>query len=241
MEIINKVFLGDCQELLPHILERLDRKKVILVSDPPFNIKYHYNTYKDNLDEEEYYEALESVFGEDRCVLIHYPENLYKFSFQIGKFPEKIVSWVYNSNTPKQHRDIAFFGVSPDFNQVRQPYKNQTDKRIIKLMEEKNVGGGRLYDWWEIQQVKNVSNDKTKHPCQTPLEVMRRIIGILPKDSIIIDPFCGSGTTCLACKELGYKYIGIEIDEEYYQIALDRLNGVNANGQMSIFTDFDKV
>lgn len=107
--VLNKIILGDCQELLPHILENLDREKVILVSDPPFNVNYHYNTYKDNLDEEEYYEALESVFGEDKCVLIHYPEQLYKFSFQIGKFPNKVISWVYNSNTAKQHRDIAFF------------------------------------------------------------------------------------------------------------------------------------
>lgn len=54
--IINKIFLGDCQELLPHILEKVDREKVILVSDPPFNVNYHYNTYKDNLDEEKYYD-----------------------------------------------------------------------------------------------------------------------------------------------------------------------------------------
>lgn len=239
-DMINTIQLGDCQELLPHILEKLDRNKVILVSDPPFNIGYHYNSYKDNLDEEEYFEALESVFGEDKCVLIHYPEQLYKFSFQIGKFPNKIVSWVYNSNTPKQHRDIAFFGIEPNFSQVKQPYKNPKDKRVIELMK-KGHGGGNLYDWWEIQQVKNVSNDKTKHPCQMPLEVMKRIIGILPKDSIIIDPFCGSGTTCLACKELGINFIGIEIDEDYYKIAKDRLNGISPKGQTSIFTDFENI
>ena len=54
--ILNKIFLGDSIELLPHILEKVDREKVILVSDPPFNVNYHYNTYKDNLDEEEYFE-----------------------------------------------------------------------------------------------------------------------------------------------------------------------------------------
>ena len=69
-DMINTIQLGDSQELLPHILEKLDRNKVILVSDPPFNVGYHYNSYKDNLDEDEYFEVLESIFGEDKCVLI---------------------------------------------------------------------------------------------------------------------------------------------------------------------------
>ena len=236
-DIINTIQLGDCQQLLPHILECVDREKVILVSDPPFNIGYHYNTYKDKLNEEEYFEALESVFGEDKCVLIHYPEQLYKFSFQIGKFPNKIISWVYNSNTSKQHRDIAFFGVNPDFTKVKQPYKNPKDKRIIERLKN-GSGGGRLYDWWYINQVKNVSKEKTKHPCQMPLEVMKRIIGILPEDAIIIDPFAGSGTTLVACKQLGRKFIGIEFDEQYYEIAVNRINNENINEQTSIFTDF---
>ena len=56
-----------------------------------------------------------------------------------------------------------------------------------------------------------------------PLEVMKNIVGILPEDSIIVDPFMGSGTTGLACKELGRNFIGIELNEEYFNIAKDRL------------------
>lgn len=52
---------------------------------------------------------------------------------------------------------------------------------------------------------------------------MKNIVGILPEDSIIIDPFMGSGTTGLACKELGRNFIGIELNEEYFNIAKDRL------------------
>ena len=245
-EVTDKIYLGDCQELLPHILEKTDIKKVVMVSDPPFNINYHYNSYKDNLDEEEYFEVLQDIFQDYKCVLIHYPEMLYKFSFQIGKFPEKVVSWVYNSNTPKQHRDVAFFGIEPDFSLVKQPYKNVNDKRILERIK-KGSGGADLYDWWYVQQVKNVSQEKTKHPCQMPLKVMKNIIGVLPKDSIIVDPFCGSGTTLLAVVEMNEeqkakrKYIGIELDEEYYKIAIDRLNGINANGQTSIFTNFEDL
>lgn len=56
-----------------------------------------------------------------------------------------------------------------------------------------------------------------------PVEVMKNIIGILPSDLLIVDPFMGSGTTGLACKELGRDFIGIEIDEQYYEIARKRL------------------
>ena len=225
IDIYNK----DCQDILPRILENIDREKVIFVSDPPFNIGYHYNSYKDNLKEEEYYECLKNIFGEDRCVIIHYPEQLYKFSFRIGKFPDKVISWVYNSNTGKQHRDIAFFGVKPDMGKVRQPYKNPNDKRIRERMA-RGCKGAKLYDWWNINQVKNVSKEKTKHPCQMPLEVMKNIVGILPDDCIIIDPFMGSGTTGLAVMEMNEQqgvnrsFIGIELDKEYYEIAKNRLN-----------------
>jgi len=199
----------------------IDFSKVIFVSDPPFNIGYHYNTYKDKMKENEYYDFLKNIFGVNKQVIIHYPEYLYKHSFNIGLFPEKVVSWVYNSNTSKQHRDIAFFGVKPDFRKVGQPYKNPTDKRIAKRIAEGKKA--RLYDWWEINQVKNVSKEKTEHPCQMPYEVMKRIIGILPKDYTIIDPFMGSGTTALACVEFNRNFIGIEMDEKYFNIANDRI------------------
>ena len=58
---------------------------------------------------------------------------------------------------------------------------------------------------------------------------------------VILDTFVGSGTTCLAAKETGRNYIGMEINPEYHKIAKDRLNGINANGQLSIFTDFDQI
>ena len=82
----------------------------------------------------------------------------------------------------------------------------------------------RLYDWWYVNQVKNVSKEKTEHPAQMPLKVMTNIIEILPDGYTIVDPFLGSGTTALACKMLGRKFIGIEIDEKYVDISLGRLD-----------------
>lgn len=87
-------------------------------------------------------------------------------------------------------------------------------------------GGGRLYDWWEINQIKNVSKEKTEHPCQMPLEVMMNIIGILPEGYTILDPFMGSGTTGEACRLLGRDFIGIELDEKYFKIAKNRIESM---------------
>lgn len=62
-----------------------------------------------------------------------------------------------------------------------------------------------------------------------PVEVMRNVVGVLPMDSIIIDPFMGTGTTGVAVIEMNReqgtkrKFIGIELDEEYFDIAKQRL------------------
>lgn len=213
---MNKIIQGDCLDILPNIKE-----KFIIVTDPPFNIGYQYNDYADNLGADEYYQMLQDVFQDYPFVVIHYPEEIYKIAFQIGRFPDKVVGWVYNSNTAKQHRDIAFFDIKPDFKKYGQEYKNPKDKRIMKRIAEGKKA--RLYDWWNINQVKNVSKDKTEHPCQMPLEVMRRIVAILPEDYLIVDPFAGSGTTGLACKELGRDFILIEQDEKYIEIIKKRL------------------
>ena len=219
-ERIEKVIHGDCLKVLKDL--NIDWNKVIFVSDPPFNIGYKYNEHNDNMDNGDYLKMLSNVFGTIKQVIILYPEILYEYAIYMSKKPEKVISWVYNSNTAKQHRDIAFFGIKPDFRKVGQPYKNPTDKRIAKRIAEGKTA--RLYDWWNINQVKNVSKDKTDHPCQMPLEVMKNIIGILPEDYIIIDPFAGSGTTALACKELGRDFIMIEKDKKYIEIINERLS-----------------
>lgn len=221
-----KLFNEDCLALMKSqtFEDLIKGRQAIIVTDPPFNVGYHYKTYKDNLGDEEYYEFLEETFmlRDIPFVVVHYPECLYKLAFQVGLFPTKVVSWVYNSNTGKQHRDIAFFGVKPDFRKMTQPYKNPNDKRIKERIA-KGCKGGRLYDWWEVNQVKNVSKKANTHPCVMPVEVMKRIVGILPDNIIVVDPFMGSGTTGVACKQLGIDFIGCELDKEYFGIAKERI------------------
>lgn len=137
---LNKIHNIDCLDGLKQLPSG---HKYAIVTDPPFNVGYHYKTYSDNKPEDEYYRWLSGIIGDFPAVVVHYPESLYKLSASLGKCPNRIVSWVYNSNTQRQHRDIAFFGVVPDFNKVRQPYKNPNDKRIKQNLQ-KGMGGGQI-------------------------------------------------------------------------------------------------
>ena len=153
-----ELICGDCLKYLDKLQEKYSDRDIILVSDVPFNIGYGYASYKDRLPQDKYLKMLQDVF--DRgvpFVIIHYPESLYTIASFLRKSPTRVCSWVYNSNTGRQHRDVAFFDVRPDFAQVSQPYKNLKDKRIIKRIKEGKTC--KLYDWWNINQVKNVSKE----------------------------------------------------------------------------------
>jgi site-specific DNA-methyltransferase (adenine-specific) len=72
---------------------------------------------------------------------------------------------------------------------------------------------------------KSERGEGNTHPTVKPLALMKYLITLgLPPDGTVLDPFCGSGTTALACKELGRNYICIEKELEYYQIACNRLD-----------------
>ena len=198
----------------------------LVITDPPYNQGYKYDTYNDNLDIENYIELLSKI--PTPCVIIHYPEetiNILPRAINIQC--EEIVSWVYNSNTGKQSRLISWWGCKPDFTKVKQPYKNLNDKRIKKLIA-KGEEGSSLYDWWNVDQIKNVGLENTKHPCQIPEEIIEKIIlTTANKNDTIIDVFAGSGTTGIVAKKLGYKSICYEIDKNYCEIIKQREKQTN--------------
>ena len=66
---------------------------------------------------------------------------------------------------------------------------------------------------------------KSLHPTQKPQEVMEWCLKFFPDAETVLDPFMGSGTTGVACKNLNRKFIGIEQDPTYFQIAKERING----------------
>ena len=64
----------------------------IIVTDPPFNIGFKYDKYKDKMTEEEYFKMLKDICGLCPSVVIHYPEQLYRLAIELGKPPVKVVS-----------------------------------------------------------------------------------------------------------------------------------------------------
>lgn len=101
-----------------------------------------------------------------------------------------------------------------------------------------------------ISPANTEDKDDFGHPTIKPLRFIKTLIqnsislSLCKKEErpVVFDPFLGSGTSAVAAKELGCDYIGFEINEKYYKIAKDRLNGINQRNEMNLFeTDFDKV
>ena len=102
------------------------------------------------------------------------------------------------------------------------------------LVWDKNNAGRDFADfelaWTNIDMVArrivfrpmNMDGGK-EHPTQKHIQVMEWCLGFLPNAATILDPFMGSGTTGVACVNLGRKFIGIELDEKYFDIACRRI------------------
>ena len=115
-------------------------------------------------------------------------------------------------------------------------YANDTEYLIMARAKGTKLYGD--YDskkkYWITTTNKN-DKDNFIHPTIKPLNIIKTLItNSTQEGDIVLDCFCGSGTTCVACKETNRRYIGFEIDKEYYKIANNRLNGIEASGQMTI-------
>lgn len=225
---LNKVYKADCVFQMQYLKD----VNYCIVTDPPYNVGYHYKEYSDDMPEDDYYSMMSNVIKDKPCVILHYPESLHKLSVKLNRTPERIVSWVYNSNTARQHRDIAFYGIKPDFSKVSQPYKNPTDKRIQQRIAQGKTC--KMYDWFECDQIKNVEKEKMNidHPCVIPIDVMDKVIKLIPENFVIVDPFCGTGTTLIAAKKNKRNFIGFEKTSYYADIAERRLEEETAQQEL---------
>lgn len=204
-----RLILGDCREILP-TLGKVDA----VVTDPPYGIGFKYDGSYADLGGSKYIELLSALKPYPRC-LLHYPEETMRYFVPLFGPPSECYSWVYNSNTARQSRLFSYWDIDVDFGRVKLPAKNPTDPRVAALVTS--------YDWTgDFQQVKNVSAEKTDHPCQIPSALMERVIRFMDAD-VIVDPFTGSGTTGVAAVKLGRKFIGIEVEPKYFDIACKRI------------------
>ena len=120
-----------------------------------------------------------------------------------------------------------------------------SDIEYCLYFREKNVrvnDGIKLKSKFYISPINKADKELYKHPTIKPLkQVEQHLKHVLKSGQIVLDPFCGSGTTCEAAKINGLNFIGIENNPKWHKIAVDRINGITADGQTSIFTDFEEL
>lgn len=239
----NKVFNKDVMELLK---ELPDNSIDMVYGDPDYNvgIKYNDKTYTTDFDEYiDWYielakESMRVLKDTGNMYLINYPKQN---SYLRVKYLDSACycvhdySWIFNSNvghSPNRfttaHRSILHCRKTKHNNfyknQVAEPYKNPTDKRILHNIA--NGSKGKMpYDWFYYDLVKNVSKEKTFHACQIPQKLAEMLMKSCTKegDNVLI-LFGGSGSEIEVCKHLKRKYISAELDEKYYNMILDRIN-----------------
>lgn len=216
----SRIYRGDCRDILPTLCP-----SDLLLSDPPYNIGFKYRNYRDAMSDSDYIDMLRKLRSSAKCVaIIQYPEETMRYVAPALGAPDKVICWAYNSNIRRRWRMVSVYGKMPDFKRIRQPYKNQKDKRIAARIAAGH-SGSEIYDWWaDIQLVKNVSREKTAHPCPIPEALVDRIIALLtnPGDTVI-DPFAGGGTVPCVAHRMGRVGLGIELDNDYAKLAEERL------------------
>ncbi len=172
----------------------------------------------------------------------HYLKLLMDSVFGKANFRNEIV-WRYrtSSGKPKQHflrnTDTLFFYAKSGestFNVLREPWpestlrKWQRDERGIYRM---NAGkkyyidpeGKRMDNVWEIT-LSSRSKERTGYPTQKPLALLHRVIEASSNEGdMVLDPFCGCATTCVAAEQLGRRWAGIDISEKAADLVKSRL------------------
>lgn len=246
-DMINTIQLGNCYELIKDIP---DKSIDLIITDPPYEWQkggemtglfrkgvssrnFMYQIEKSNLDKGIDYSILDEYVRVMKKINIYIwcnKDQLYKYmEYFVGRLKcyFEIIIWNKTNVTPLCGN------------------KYLTDKEYCLFFREKGVPIMGSYETKKTVYVSSSNRedkDKFTHPNCKPINIIKNLIkNSSNKDDIVLDTFVGSGTTCVACKEVGRRYIGMEIDPQYHKIAVDRLNGILANGQTSIFTDFDKI
>ncbi|MDR0927555.1 MAG: HNH endonuclease [Ignavibacteria bacterium] len=180
----------------------------------------------------------------------HYLKGLLDEIFGRKNFQNEIV-WCYTGGTDsakhwqKKHDVILFYTKSQDyiFNKVYMPFADATIKRFNKIdnegrrYKENSLSDGRITktymkddgklipDYWNIPILNKTYKEATGYPTQKPLALLQRIIKASSNEGdIVMDPFCGCATTCVAAQQLGRKWIGIDIEKQAASILVERLS-----------------
>ena len=180
----------------------------------------------------------------------HYLKSLLDCVFGKNNFRNEIV-WCYTGGTDtkkswqKKHDTIFFYTKTNHYllNPCYVPFNTNTIKRFNKTDEDGRkfkintlIDGkvtktymkehGKLApDYWSFPIVNKTSKEGTGYPTQKPLALLKRIVLASSNEGdIVMDPFCGCATTCVAAQQLQRKWIGIDIEKQAVSILIQRLS-----------------
>lgn len=191
------LYLGDCKEILP----TLDGVET-LISDPPYGMAFNSN----------HREAKHTEIANDKT-----PEYLL-WACEIKASHSKYLfcRWDNLKDVPPPKSCITWIKNNWSMGDLNHEHARQTEIILFYREEGHFFPSGRPTD---IVYGSRTGNNL--HPTQKPVDLMRNIIGWT--DGVVTDAFMGSGTTGVACAKLGRKFIGIELDEKYFDIACRRI------------------
>jgi site-specific DNA-methyltransferase (adenine-specific) len=209
--------------------------------DPPFNSNNDFGQYDDRWKSmDEYVDFLiprvmrcASLLKEDSNLLVHldwrashYIKVALDKELGYDNFKNEII-WQYNSggaskrHLSRKHDVIMWWGFGDyTFNIQREPYAtpNVSDRSGF------HPDGRMLTDVWNIPFLSTTSKERVGYPTQKPITLLERVIEIFtnPGD-VVLDGFCGSGTTGVAAKKLGRKYLLVDQNPDAVKTAEKRL------------------
>jgi site-specific DNA-methyltransferase (adenine-specific) len=129
------------------------------------------------------------------------------------------------------HDTIGLFARSKDYyfnlDSVRIPYDAETKRartRSIFVGKKWLEVGYNPKDVWSVTRIHRQDPERQDHPTQKPLEIVERmILASCPPQGLVLDPFMGSGTTAVAAGKHGRRFVGFEINPDYWATAKRRL------------------
>ena len=205
------IYCGDCREILP-ALPKVD----LVLTDPPYGIGFtDYLSHND--DPKAYYGWLWPILQQCKGLVTDGWMAVFQSETRAHDWPMAF---------PCEWRLLA---ICKNFGQIRrEAIARQTDYvlywKVGAPTWPPGADTGELYRNWYLSRDCSVPSKRVSHPCPRPLDAMSYLVRCFGAiGTTVLDPFMGSGTTLVAAKRLGRKAIGIEIEEKYCAIAVERL------------------
>ena len=215
------LYLGDCLEILP-TLGKVDH----IITDPPYDEKTHKGArygFRETSSEIPFAPLLNMNFLGPLLLLSDSWVIVFCSLEMFGDYKKAAgIAWVRAGFWRRTDGVPQFTGDRPG-----QPGEGIA---IMHGQGKKKWNGGGKHGFWSC----GVERENRVHPTQKPISLICDLLSdfTAPGD-LILDPFMGSGTTGVACARLGRKFIGVEIDERYFEIACRRIE--NAYAQPRLF------